>query len=207
MASLVLTSGKYDSLARPSELKEAEMWQSLIRSTNATLERAAQLTVLILACCSLAPCSAQQLDISGDYAGTLGSLHLKLHIQSDQGKLTGTMDSPDQGAKGIPCVDFHLDGQNLTFAVPAVNGTWKGTVDAGGKRLTGTWNQGQPMALEFTRDTFQPASKPSAVDGVWLGTLVAGAASLRIQVNVKSDAAGHEYCTLDSLDQRAMGLE
>ena len=51
------------------------------------------------------------------------------------------------------------------------------------------------------------SSKLSSVDGVWLGTLTASAASLRVQINVKSDATGHESCTLDSLDQRAMGLE
>jgi hypothetical protein len=51
-------------------------------------------------------------------------------------------------------------------------------------------------------DTFVPA----AVDGFWLGTLEAGAQSLRIQITVKSDAAGHEPCTLDSLDQGALGL-
>jgi serine-type D-Ala-D-Ala carboxypeptidase/endopeptidase len=44
------------------------------------------------------------------------------------------------------------------------------------------------------------------VDGIWLGTLEAGGAKLRIQVQVKSDRSGKEYCSLDSLDQRTMGL-
>jgi len=47
----------------------------------------------------------------------------------------------------------------------------------------------------------------SALDGTWLGTLHAGPQNLRLQLNVKSDASGHLYCTLDSLDQHAMGLE
>lgn len=149
----------------------------------------------------------QQPALAGDYVGTLGSIHLKLHIESNQEKLTGTMDSPDQGSAGIPCSDFHLDGQTLSFAIPVVHGIWKGTVNPDGKRLTGTWNQGQPMPLDFTRDQFQAAQKPSAVDGVWLGTLTTGSASLRIQIHVKSDVAGHEYCSLDSLDQQAMGLD
>jgi len=49
-------------------------------------------------------------------------------------------------------------------------------------------------------------TSPSPVDGFWLGTLKAGPQSLRIQIAVKSDAAGHELCTLDSLDQGALGL-
>jgi serine-type D-Ala-D-Ala carboxypeptidase/endopeptidase len=51
------------------------------------------------------------------------------------------------------------------------------------------------------------SSKPSGVDEVWLGTLTAGAASLRVQIKVKSDAADPKSCTLDSLDQHAIGLE
>lgn len=144
--------------------------------------------------------------VAGDYAGTLGPLHVKLHVKVDTaGAITGTLDSPDQGALGIPCADFHLDGLALSFSVPAVHGVWKGTVTADG--LTGTWDQGAPHPLNFTRDTFVAAAKPSAVDGIWLGTLAAGGTSLRIQLHVKSDASGSEFCTLDSLDQGAMGNE
>lgn len=50
------------------------------------------------------------------------------------------------------------------------------------------------------------AQNPPRVDGVWLGTLEAGGAKLRIQLHVTSDAAGKESCSLDSLDQGSMGL-
>jgi D-alanyl-D-alanine-carboxypeptidase/D-alanyl-D-alanine-endopeptidase len=145
--------------------------------------------------------------VAGDYAGVLGgALHVKLHLKADTaGTITGTLDSVDQGAMGILCADFHLDGQELTFTVPLVHGTWKGTVTADG--LTGTWDQGAPQPLNFTRDTFVAAAKPSTVDGIWLGTLAAGGQSLRIQLHVKSDAAGHEFCSFDSLDQGAMGMD
>ena len=49
-------------------------------------------------------------------------------------------------------------------------------------------------------------SEPSGVAGYWLGTLRAGAVSLRVQVNVTTDVAGQPACTLDSLDQGAYGL-
>lgn len=146
--------------------------------------------------------------ISGNYLGTLGPLHLRLHLKLDaSGTLSGTMDSPDQGANGLPCADFELRGEVLSFSVPIVHGTWKGTVSADAKTLTGTWDQGNPLPLVFTRDTFVPAEKPSRVDGIWLGTLQAGGTSLRIQVHAKSDNSGTEYCSLDSLDQHAMGLD
>jgi CubicO group peptidase (beta-lactamase class C family) len=154
---------------------------------------------------ALSPCSAQQPSPAGDYAGMLGPLHVKLHIKADaRGALTGTLDSVDQGANGIPCADFHLDGKALSFTVPAVHGKWKGTVTSDG--LDGTWNQGAAQPLKFTRDTFVAAAKPSAADGIWLGVLDAGK-PLRIQLHVKSDASGHEFCSTDSLDQRAMGID
>ncbi|WP_263418422.1 serine hydrolase domain-containing protein [Terriglobus albidus] len=146
--------------------------------------------------------------VSGDYIGTLGSLHLRLHLKSDaSGGLDGTIDSPDQGANGIACTDFKRKDEALSFSVPSVHGTWRGTISVDGKVLTGTWDQGNPMPLVFTSDTFVPAEKPSSVDGTWLGNLQAGGASLRIQVRVKSDRSGKEYCSLDSLDQHATGLD
>src|ERR1035441_9537021 len=166
---------------------------------------------VVLATVSLAALSAsaqQKPTIAGDYLGTLGPLHVKLHLKADPtGSVTGTLDSPDQGAVGIPCADFHLDGQALSFTVPAVHGSWKGTVANDGASLSGTWDQGSPMPLNFARDTFVAAAKSLPVDGIWLGTLQAGGASLRLQITVKSDNTGREFCVMDSLDQHAMGLE
>jgi CubicO group peptidase (beta-lactamase class C family) len=167
------------------------------------------IAALLLALTGLLPrCAvAQGPGIQGDYLGTLGALHLKLHLTAAaDGTLGGTLDSPDQGANGIACADFHLQGNTLSFAVPAVHGTWAGTVAEGGGALSGTWNQGTPLPLTFTRDTFVAASKPSPVDGFWLGTLQAPRQALRIQLTVKSDRAGQEFCTLDSLDQGSYGL-
>ncbi|MGD0737378.1 MAG: serine hydrolase domain-containing protein [Terracidiphilus sp.] len=171
-----------------------------------TSARAAAVACAIMLALFSSPCTAQTAPpVAGDYAGMLGPIHVKLHIKVDPaGAITGTLDSPDQGAMGIPCADFHLDGQTLTFTIPAVHGSWKGAVTA--DALDGTWDQGAPQPLKFMRDTFVAAAKPSAVDGIWLGSLQAGAKSLRIQLHVKSDAAGHEFCTADSVDQRAMGI-
>ncbi len=146
--------------------------------------------------------------IAGDYTGTLGPLRVQLHLKVDAASaISGTLDSPNQGALGIPCADFRFDGQTLSLSVPTVHGSWKGAVSADGKTLTGTWDQGSPTPLVFTRDSFVPAAKPSRVDGIWLGTLQAGSSSLRAQLHVKSDNTGAEFCEFDSLDQHAMGLE
>jgi serine-type D-Ala-D-Ala carboxypeptidase/endopeptidase len=152
---------------------------------------------------------AQPSALAGDYHGTLGPLHLKLHLAlAAAGAIGGTLDSPDQGAVGLRCSDFHLEGNSLTFAVPSVNGRWQGTISADGSTLEGAWTQAGPMPLTFSRDTFVAASKPAPVDGVWLGTLqLHRVEPLRIQLTVRSDRDGHEYCSLDSPDQLAWGMD
>ncbi len=101
----------------------------------------------------------QNPSIAGDYAGTLGPLHVKLHLKVNHaGKVTATLDSPDRGAMGIQCEDFHVDGRSVTFTVPAVQGTWTGAIGIDGT-LTGTWDQGHSLPLNFARDTDVQAEK------------------------------------------------
>jgi CubicO group peptidase (beta-lactamase class C family) len=111
---------------------------------------------------------------------------------------------------GLPCANVHVEKKELSFDLPSVGGKWHGTVSDDGASLKGSWSQGQDIPLAFRRDgteePFVAAEKPSRVDGIWLGTLQAGGAKLRVQVQVKSDRAGKEYCSLDSLDQGAKGL-
>ena len=143
--------------------------------------------------------------LAGEYSGTIDSLPIKLHLKVDAaGTVTGTLDSPNQGAIGIPCADFHLDGKSLAFTVPELRGSWKGVITADG--LTGVLDRDSPQPLNFARDTFVPAAKPSPVDGIWLGTLYSEGMPLRVQLHVKSNSAGREFCAFDSLDQRTMGI-
>lgn len=145
--------------------------------------------------------------LQGDFAGFLGPLSLKLHVRvAPDGSLTCTLDSETQGSLGLACADVHHDGQNLSFSIPSVRGSWKGSVDSAGATLTGTWDQGTPMSLNFSKDSAAARGKTSLVDGIWLGTLLAGAHSLRIQVVVTSDAQGAEHCSIDSIDQGSFNI-
>lgn len=161
----------------------------------------ALLAFLALAGVMTSPLKAQT-GPTGDYSAMLGAppviLHLKLHV----GAASGTLDFPDQGTMGIPVTDLHAEDGKFSFSAPSVHGTWTGTIADGGTTLAGSWSQGTPMPLTFTRDIV-PAEKPSAVDGVWLGP---GLRSNRVQIIVKSDAQGHEACTVDSIDQDTFGL-
>jgi CubicO group peptidase (beta-lactamase class C family) len=165
--------------------------------------------LLCLACLvCLGTAAAQDPKIGGDYSGMLGPLHIKLHLKAGaSGSTEGTLDSIDQGAMGLACGSFRLEKKVLSFDVPSVGGKWHGTVSDDGAVLNGTWLQGVELPLVFRRDDpSETGVKPSRVDGIWLGTIEAGGASLRLQLQVKSDRAGQEDCSIDSLDQGAMGL-
>jgi hypothetical protein len=141
------------------DTNETELKTFVIRFVTRTITLLVALVTLTLAPLSV---SAQQRStIAGDYAGTLGPLHVKLHVKVDAaGTVTGTLDSPDRGAIGIHCSNFHVNGQSFTFLVPAVHSMWKGTVAADGT-LIGTWDQGNPQPLNFAREAAAPTERAS----------------------------------------------
>jgi murein DD-endopeptidase len=104
--------------------------------------------------------------LDGTWRGTLGgALRLVLTIEkSPDGLLSGVIDSVDQGSR-IPVASVTLSGDTVKLAVPAVNGTYEGTLNAARTEIRGTWNQGRPQPLVFTRDsTAAPAAAPPSTD-------------------------------------------
>jgi pimeloyl-ACP methyl ester carboxylesterase len=89
--------------------------------------------------------------IIGSWQGNLDA-GVKLRIvfniaKSDDGKLSGTLDSPDQGAKGIRVSDITFADDALHIEVKSVAGMYEGKLDAAGQ-ITGHWSQaGQSFAL------------------------------------------------------------
>src|SRR5579872_535374 len=164
-------------------------------------------------CASAQAISAKTL--AGDWAGSIaGQLPLVLHVRASAGgALTAVLDSPSQNANGLAGTDVVLTGSTLTFSVPIVHGSYTGTVSADGKFISGTWTQGQSMPLEFrqTKSAAQVAAeeagvKPSSVDGNWAGTLNAGGTTLRVVFHFRTVPGGAIRCSMDSLDQNAMGI-
>jgi uncharacterized protein len=163
-------------------------------------------TLFLAALAAITTLSAQAQVIVGDWQGALkvgeAELHLVVHIaKADNGGLKATMDSPNQGAKGIPISSISLKDSKLIFTSEAVHGTYEGTVNAAGTAIQGTWTQGGPsLPLNLMR-----AVKPSDIDGTWQGTLEAGGVKLRLVLHLittKDGLAG----SLDSPDQGSMGL-
>lgn len=156
--------------------------------------------------------------IVGDWAGTLkpgnAELRLVLHVKSADGKLSATMDSLDQGVKGIPVDTITFADQTLTFDMNQISGHYEGKLDAGKKKISGTWAQaGQSFPLDLEPYVEKPKpvhtgppAKPSDIDGSWQGKVDVNGQPLRVVFNIKTDEDGQLTATTDSPDQNAYGF-
>jgi serine-type D-Ala-D-Ala carboxypeptidase/endopeptidase len=103
-------------------------------------------------------------NLVGDWSGSLvaggQTLRLVLHVTAESaGKLKVSLDSVDQGAMGLPGDKAILNGSNFSFEIPSVHGNYHAAIAPGGNSMNGTWSQGVPLPLEFTRTT--PAAEPT----------------------------------------------
>ena len=94
---------------------------------------------------------------AGTWNGTLaaGGANLRLRVNISKtaaGGATGTMDSLDQGANGIPLSAITLKANKLRFEVRGVGGVYDGTLAADGATVSGKWQQGGgSLPLEFKK--------------------------------------------------------
>ena len=115
-----------------------------------TLMSAIALTLVITA-----PSYAQAID--GDWHGTLDvggeQLRLVLHLTPDgKGGFAGSLDSLDQGAKGIRVTAVTVVDSVLKFELPQIGGSYEGKIDAGATSVDGTWSQsGNSLPLVWKR--------------------------------------------------------
>jgi len=84
--------------------------------------------------------------IAGDWSGTLDFNGVKLQIvfhitESEDGTLSATMDSPDQGAAGIPVSGVTFDGDSLVISVAVAQGGYYGRFDRDSLFVDGEWRQ------------------------------------------------------------------
>src|SRR5690606_11980297 len=128
------------------------------------------LAVLLLPALAAAPARAQQTDLNGAWLGTLqaGPMQLRLvfHLtrQAD-GTYRGALDSPDQGAQGIPASAVEVKGDSVHVTLASLNAVYRGQVQPGGKRIAGTFTQyGSSFLLDLERTDEVPGKGPRPQD-------------------------------------------
>lgn len=110
-------------------------------------------------CPALAQDAAQTADMTGTWLGTLNAgtvkLRIAFHITANARGYTATMDSLDQGAKGLPVASLTREGANLMMTMPALGAKYEGTIAADAASIHGTFQQGGallPLTLERVKD-------------------------------------------------------
>lgn len=100
---------------------------------------------------AVAPLVALAQDITGTWNGTLKAggqeLRIVFDITEKDGTYTATMDSPDQGARGIPMSDITVEDNNLKIEAKNMAMMYKGTLK--GDVIEGRFTQ---MAMSYRMD-------------------------------------------------------
>jgi len=94
-------------------------------------------------CCSFLNANAQA-DFTGSWKGKIAAFNLTIiiNISEKDGKLVASMDSPDQGAKNIPCDQVVVNGNNISVSVSVIGANFNGNLSADKKTIEGKFNQG-----------------------------------------------------------------
>ncbi len=117
------------------------------------------MTILLSVVLSMGMVQARQNNAPiGNWQGTLAvsgmELRIVFHISlTADGALTATMDSPDQGAKGIPISKASFEAGHLLLEVSSIGGVYEGSLEADREHITGEWQQSGlrlPLNLEKT---------------------------------------------------------
>ncbi len=103
--------------------------------------------------------AAKPSDIDGAWMGTLDlgvKLRVVFHIAATPDGLTATLDSPDQGANGIPASSVTRDGSSLKIEIEKISGAFEGKISADLSSIDGTFTQlggSHPLQLKRVKDS------------------------------------------------------
>lgn len=155
----------------------------------------------------------------GHWVGPLkigpAELSTVLHVeQGEDGALSATLDSPDQGAFGLEVASISMEGRTLRFESPKLDARFEGTLSEDGTTLSGTFTQrGRETPLSMARtaeeDLPRPVDPPEVLLGIWEGPIeLPLGQTLRVALRVEPDEArpGTRTIAFDSLDQDVKGI-
>ena len=103
--------------------------------------------------------AAKPDDVRGTWEGVLetpgGKLRIVVRVGSTpDGRIAGTLASPDQGGREIPASSAAYGDSNLKMEFRGIRGKYEGKVSTDGKTLEGKWEQfGPPMQLKLKRSS------------------------------------------------------
>ena len=122
---------------------------------------------------SAPPDAARAQGLEGIWQGTLDAGGAKLRLvlkvtKKPDGTLAATLDSPDQGATGIPVDSITITGATLRFELRSAGGVYEGTINKEGTAIDGRWSQGPgsfPLVLSRVERAPPGPSRPQTPKG------------------------------------------
>ena len=141
---------------------------------------------------------AEGPSLEGTWSGKLGTPDKGLRVvfnvsEKEDGSLSATMDSPDQGAFGIGVSKVEHKGERWVFRIDMIQGKYEGAENEDGT-VEGTWTQGpQTLPLILKRD------------GQKLKGIIAPGQNLTMVFRIRKDGDGYS-AKLDSPDQGTTGI-
>jgi hypothetical protein len=111
---------------------------------------------------------AKPSDIDGAWLGSLDAGAVKLrvvfHIVNTEDGLTATLDSPDQGMKGLPTTSATRTSDALKIEVKSLAGLFEGKIASDLSSIDGKWTQGGatlPLLLKPVKNESELDSTPA----------------------------------------------
>ncbi len=152
-------------------------------------------------------------EVVGDWTSLLKvndqrTLELVFHIKSSDNGLIATMDSPDEGIRGIPFNEVEWDDGRLLLVASRIGARYEGTFVDQNSRIEGTWSQAQQSyPLDLERSASEVIDERP--EQVWEGAIqISDALQIRVLVRVQPATEGlAASATLDVPDQGARGLK
>lgn len=167
----------------------------------------ALMPVLMMMC--VMALAAAPPDLPGMWQGKLAvdaktSLAIQVTFAKDaKGAYTAVLNSPDNPAiKDTPASDISWTGGTLKFKVPALSGSYSGTLKDGA--LNGQWTQpggNLPLVLSPYQKPVVSKQAGSTLSGAWSGTLKVAAQELKVQFRFTVDDKGAAKGTFSVPDQ------
>lgn len=122
-----------------------------------------RVAALLLFCLPLL--TAQSSPVEGSWEGTLklpaAQLRLRIHVKAGPGgALAGTMDSPDQGALGLPLSSVTFAGGTLKWEMSQIRASYEGKLNEARTEIEGSFTQGMALPLTLKRLDAAAAAAP-----------------------------------------------
>ena len=125
--------------------------------------------------------------IEADWEGTLDAgtakLRLVLHIVRKDGVLSAMLDSPDQGATGLPIDSITLSSASVRFEMKSLGGLYEGQLAKDDSQIEGKWMQGGQTFPLILKRLGSPSKGTGAVESpLKLHKVNAGGHSLNLLI-------------------------